>query len=254
MRDNVSRKLLALGTNVYGAAAVLLGIVGLVWGDFIQVWQPFPEHAPGRAPLAYFTAFILLGAGLALQTGRARRNAGALLAGLYLLFALLWFQRVVAHPSIFAMWAGVAEQVATAIGGMLIYLHGTGDERLGRVKTGARISFGICAIAFGFNHFMNVPETAAMVPGWVPPSRLFWAITTGAIHAGAGAAIAMNLKARVAAVVLTVMYALFELFVWLPIVFASPKDHVALAGNGVNLALVGAAWVIAGALDRKGVA
>lgn len=31
-----------LGRHVYGLAAVALGIIGLVFGDFANVWQPVP--------------------------------------------------------------------------------------------------------------------------------------------------------------------------------------------------------------------
>jgi hypothetical protein len=46
------------------------------------------------------------------------------------------------------------------------------------------------------------------------------------------------------------MFVGFGLLVWLPQLFAHPKDHMAWAGNGINLALVGAAWVVADAMAR----
>ena len=42
-----------LGVRVYGAAAILFGVIGLKWDDFAAVWQPVPELLvpPGsRAP------------------------------------------------------------------------------------------------------------------------------------------------------------------------------------------------------------
>jgi hypothetical protein len=37
-----------VGIRVYGLAAVALGTVGLVWGDFALVWQPVPAGIRGR--------------------------------------------------------------------------------------------------------------------------------------------------------------------------------------------------------------
>ncbi len=244
-----------MGAHVYGAAAAFLGGVGLAWGDFIQVWQPFPDGAPGRAPLAYLTALLLLGCGLGVQLARTRRVAGSTLAAIYLLFGLLWFQRVVAMPAVFGTWGGVAEQVATAVGGFLIFSRagGAGDRADGSVRA-ARIVFGVCAVAFGFNHFLALQPTSAMVPAWVPPGRMFWAVVTGVAHALGGLALLANVRPRLAAICLSAMFAGFGILVWLPILIASPKDHVAWAGNAVNLALVGAAWILADGLRSRSLA
>jgi hypothetical protein len=58
-----------------------------------------------------------------------------------------------------------------------------------------------------------------------------------------------------AARLLTAMIAGFGLLVWLPALVASPKDHFVSCANAVNLALLGAAWVVgdwfAGAKRRQ---
>ena len=50
-----------LGRPVYGLAAIALGIIGLVWGDFAAVWQPVPATAPHRKALAYIVAACFQG-------------------------------------------------------------------------------------------------------------------------------------------------------------------------------------------------
>jgi hypothetical protein len=42
--------------RIYGLAAIVMGLVGLVWGDFLAVWQPVPKDLPGRTALAYTVA------------------------------------------------------------------------------------------------------------------------------------------------------------------------------------------------------
>ena len=57
----------ALGRHVYGLAAIALGGVGLAWGDFAAVWQPFPDSAPARNFFAYAVAAHFLTGGILLQ-------------------------------------------------------------------------------------------------------------------------------------------------------------------------------------------
>lgn len=248
-RDEAARTggdpVFGFGLRVYGAAATLLGVVGLAWGDFINVWQPVPDGLPGRTALAYVVGALLVAAGVALQFRQTARPAGALLAVLYLAFGLLWLQRVVAYPTIFATWGGVAEQVATAVGGLLAYLRSGRHGSREVAARWARIAFGVCAVAFGLNHFLNLEPTAGMVPAWIPPSAMFWAVATGIAHAAGGVAIIVGVRARLAAYLLAAMFATFGLLVWLPTLLADPAAHVAWAGNAVNLALVGAAWIVA---------
>ena len=66
-----------LGLYVYGGAAIFLGLLGLVSGDFATTWQNVGPNVPLRVPLAYLTAVIELAGGIALLLPRTAR-AGAL--------------------------------------------------------------------------------------------------------------------------------------------------------------------------------
>src|SRR6202451_4808019 len=65
-----------LGLYVYGGAAIFLGLLGLVSGDFATTWQNVGSNVPLRVPLAYLTAILELGGGVALLLPRTAR-AGA---------------------------------------------------------------------------------------------------------------------------------------------------------------------------------
>jgi hypothetical protein len=47
-----------LGLYVYGGAAIFLGLLGLVSGDFAGTWQYVGPNVPLRVPLAYLTAVM----------------------------------------------------------------------------------------------------------------------------------------------------------------------------------------------------
>jgi uncharacterized membrane protein YphA (DoxX/SURF4 family) len=242
-----------LGSRVYGLGAVALGVVGLVWGDFATVWQPVQAGVPHRVALAYVAAACLLSAGVAIQWRRSAPAGLLVLALLYFIFALLWLPRVVGYPQIFATWGGFLEEMALVVAAVVVYASLLRRDSAGAIRTAqlGRLSFGVCVLAFGLNHFFAIPETAAMVPGWIPPGQQFWAVATGVAHLLAGVAILSGVLDVLASRLLTVMLAVFGTLVWAPALFAHPREHVVWAGNAVNLALTGAAWVVADSIASR---
>jgi uncharacterized membrane protein YphA (DoxX/SURF4 family) len=236
-----------LGVPVYGLGAIMLGAVGLVSGDFADVWQPVPGSTPGRRALAYITAVCLLAAGAAIQWRRLARVGVIVLGVLYFIFAVLWLPRVVSSPQIFGTWGGVFEQLSLVAAGLVVY--GSVENRDGaRVSTTGqigRVVYGVCLVAFALNHFFAIPETARMVPKWIPPGQHFWAVATGVAHLLAAIAILSGVLAVLASRLLTLMLILFGALVWMPSLFAQPREHMVWSGNAINLAMVGAAWVVA---------
>ena len=81
---------LNLGVYVYGAAAIFLGVVGLVSGNFAVGWQHVGPNVPLREPLAYLAGLIELAAGIALLAPRTARIGAVTLTAVYSVFTLLW--------------------------------------------------------------------------------------------------------------------------------------------------------------------
>lgn len=246
--------------RVYGLAAISIGLVGLVWGDFLAVWQPVPKTLPGRTPLAYAIAAVFLLAGASLQVRRSARAAALTLTVLYSLgVILLHLPLIVAHPSVFVMWSGTAEQLALVAGGLMAYafcISGAASQgahhtaQADRATTIARLIFGACLIVFALAHLFYLKPTADFVPAWLPPSQAFWAYATAAGHFAASIAILFQVAARLAARLLTAMFIVFSLLVHLPLAFADPHMHFNWAANAMNFALIGAAWLIASSFGQ----
>src|SRR5437763_529874 len=97
-------------------------------------------------------------------------------------------------------------------------VYGASAIALGMVVLawGAWLAFGACLLVFGTSHFLYAQFTASLVAAWLPPSRLFWAYATGAAQIAAGLAMLTGVKARLAAILLTIMYAAFGLLVHIP--------------------------------------
>jgi uncharacterized membrane protein YphA (DoxX/SURF4 family) len=243
----------AFGWRVYGLGVMALGLVCLAWGGF-DPGQPMPKDFPGRGALAYAAAAFMLVAGAAIEWRRTVAWGAAALAAYYaLVVVILMNGRVaLAHPGEFGAYSGGAEQLAIAAGGLIVYagnakIDAAMAKRLTRL---GQLAFGVCALLFGGAHFFYKNLTVPFVPKWLPPSQAFWAYATGVAHIAAGVAILTGVRARLAAIMLTAMFASFTPLVHLPMLLADPSSHVNWAENALNLALTGAAWVMADSLAR----
>jgi uncharacterized membrane protein YphA (DoxX/SURF4 family) len=242
------------GRLVYGMAGIALGIIGLVWRDFGAVWQPLENlgAAPHRALIAVIFAAALFFAGAATVWRRTAPIGFLALTVLHFISALGWAPRIVAAPGAFGVWNGFCEQFALVCAGVVGYacLSPPASPWTGRAAQMGRLLFAVCAVSFAFGHFTAIPEAASFVPQWIPPGQRFWAWATGAFHLLAGLAIGSGVQAAPASRLLTAMMVGFGVLVWAPMVIAAPS-HFNWAGNAINLALVGAAWVIADSIASR---
>jgi uncharacterized membrane protein YphA (DoxX/SURF4 family) len=154
---------------------------------------------------------------------------------------------VLAHYGEFGAYSGAAEQLAIAAGGLIVYAASAKiDAALAaRLTRLGQLAFGVCALLFGGAHFFYTNLTAPLVPKWLPPAQEFWAYATGVGQITAGIAILTGVQARLAAILLTAMYASFTPLVHVPMLLADPTNHWIWAENALNLVLTGVAWVVA---------
>jgi uncharacterized membrane protein YphA (DoxX/SURF4 family) len=242
---------MALGWRVYGFGVMALAMVCLAWGDF-DPGQPVPKEFPDRTALAYFVAAFMLVAGGAVEWRRTVAWGAAALTAYYaLMVVILMNGRVVmAHPAEFGAYSGAAEQLAIAASGLIIFaasakIDAALAERLTHL---GQMAFGVCALLFGGAHFFYMNLTVPLVPRWLPPTPEFWAYATGIGHIAAGLAILTGVQARLAAILLTVMFASFTPLVHVPMLLADPASRANWSENALNLALIGAAWAVADSL------
>jgi hypothetical protein len=107
----------------------------------------------------------------------------------------------------------------------------------------ARVGLGVCAISFALSQSLLLRETAELVPKWIPPNQMFWAILTTIAFAVAAIAILTNSRAPLAMRMMTLMLALFGVLVWVPHLVALPKAHFNSSECVLTFLTTGAAWI-----------
>lgn len=238
-----------LGRHVYGLAAIIFGIVTLGWRDF-TTWQ---QNIPRGVIVVYLVAALELVGGVAIQWPKTARAGAIALAVIYTVFALSWVPRIAKEPLVYDRWGNFFEQLSIVSGAMIVYAW-TGRYDSGRPAKISRMGylfFGICVISFTLEQLFYLPATASFVPKWIPPGQMFWAITTTVAFALAAVALLSGHVALLASRLLTLMLIGFALLVWLPTLFGDAHKMFNWAGNAQNLAITGAAWIVADFLTQK---
>ncbi len=242
--------MIAVGRRVYSLGAVGLGAVVLAFRAISPDWLPIPAHLSGLALLVWAIGGGLVLAGLAINLPRIAPVAALVLAVLFALGMLAFeLPYTVAKPASWGGWQALAESTAMAMGGVLAWAQVTSASSRDRVSRIARLAFGLCLLIFGGSHFVYAKLTASLVPVWLPPGQLALAYVTGVAQIAAGLALLSGVRARLAAMLLTVMYVGFTVLVHIPSVIAAPGSLDNWTENAINLLLIGVAWTVADGLS-----
>ena len=244
---------MAFGWRVYGLGVMAIGMASLVFGEF-DPGQPVPEHFPARIALAYAAGAFMVVAAAAVEWRRITAWGAAALAVYYALFVVILMngRLLLSDYAVYVTYEDIAMQLAIAAGGLIIYATSARiDAALAaRLTRLGRLMFGVCALVFGGAHFVYMENTASLVPKWLPPTQEFWGYATGVGFVAAGIAILTGVQARLAAILLTAMLVSFGLLANGRVLLADHASHWNWTESAVNLAVVGAAWVVADSLVR----
>ena len=243
-----------LGRRVFGLAAISFGILTIAWRDF-NGWQQIQSlgNVPHREVLVFLSAAIQLFGGFAIQWSRTERLGAIVLTATYSAFALLWLPSIIRQPLVYDGWGNLFEQ-SSLVAGALIVSATAGRSAGGQPPSAARAGyylFGICTVSFTLEQLAIFKATADFVPKWIPPGQIFWAVATTVFFALAAIALLSGFQALLAARLTTAMILGFQFLVWLPRPFSDPHQEFNWAGNCQNLAIAGAAWIVADYLARR---
>ena len=222
-----------------------LGIDGLIYGDFAEMWQFAPASLPGRQVLAYASATLMLVCGIGLLSKRTEALAARVLFPYWaLLVVLLKIPPVVKTPLVEVTWQSMAEIVVVFTGAWALF---TRDRRAVRA---AQLVFGAALIPFGLAHFFYLDQTAPLIPAWLP-FHTGLAYFTGAAQIGAGLGVLLGIYPRLAAAMEAAMLSAFTVLVWIPAIFAAPTKQGVWSEFTISWAISAAAWVVAASITSK---
>lgn len=228
---------LHFGRHVFGVAALVFGVITLAWQSY-NGW-----HLP--VYVVYLAAAAEICGGIALQFARTAKSGAMVLGAIYLAFALECVPRIAAKPQIYNNWGNFFEQLCLVSGAAIVYTHLSSAWRRETACRMGRILLGMCSASFALEQAFYLAATASLVPKWIPPNAMFWAVATTILFALATVALLANRVALLATRLLALMLVLFGLLVWVPALVADSRN----AGNwgefAETIAIAGTAWILA---------
>ena len=234
------------GRILFGVSAVLFGDIALMWHD-ADTWQTLSTI--WKLPFGRFIGDCLMIAqtagGIGLPFTRTARPASIVLIFVYSLFSIACIPGIIAAPRTYAHYGSFFEQFALLCGAIAVYAATeTSVARAATLSRVARVGLGLCAVSFTLAQTFYLRFTADLVPKWIPPNQMFWAILTTIAFALAAIAILINRQTRLAIRLMTFMLAIFGVLVWIPMLIAHPETHLNWSEFALTFLITGAAWVV----------
>jgi len=221
-----------------------------------------PRWMPAHVFWVYFVGIGLIAAALSITVEIQAPLAAALVGAMFFLFVVLMdIPGVMAGPGNRISWALALRETAFSGGGLAYagaHWSSGGKRSMPWLVTVAKFFIAIPAVFYSVEHFLhpaNAPGVPLekIIPAWIP-GRVAWAYLAGAVLLVAGAALIINKKAQMAATYMGIMILLLMLFVYLPLLIASPTDLEALNYFFDTLLFCGTILVLADALRERTVA
>ena len=238
----------SLGRYLYGLAAIGYGMVALVWDNYDALGD-----VPHRGILTYFVAIIEIVGGVAVLWPRTARAGAVAIGAIYFAFALLGVPLIIEHPVVYNNFGNFFEQFSYVSGAVILYACSgpIAPDRKSKLAQFGYYSFGVCVVSFTLEQVFYLHETANLVPKWIPPGQMFWAIATSAAFALAAIALLTGFMALLASRLTTAMIVGFGLLVWLPALFADPHSFQNWSESADNFAIAASTWIVADYLGRR---
>lgn len=227
---------------------MLLGVAGLVLhAQLISNWQ-----LPGTTAFIVVISVAQIIGGAAILFRKTNALGAVVLGVVYLIISLTFVPGIVAQPGVYASWGNVFYQLALVVGAAAAY--GLAAPSLPFATTLCRsavILFGLCNISFAIEQVEFLARTVSLVPKWIPPNGMFWAIVTTIAFGLAGIAFVVGYKTLLASRLLALMLVVFVVTIWIPILIANPKGLGNWSEGLETLAIAGVAWIVGDLLARE---
>lgn len=252
--------MVSFGRAFFGTAILASGVLQLVIGDFVRLVPKTPGSAMTPSIWAYVVGIALVGAGLAILSGRMAGGGAGIVAALLAIALVSYAPRLIATPGLDRpflhgfMWTNPLKTLALIGGAAILAARWPEAQRplsalvrvAGRLAPAGATFLAVFLVVSGVQHFVYNDFVTTMVPSWIPPGQRFWAYLTGAALITGGVGILLPGTARLAARLSALMIFLWVPMLHIPRALAGPNHPGETAGIFEALAISGVALLVAG--------
>jgi uncharacterized membrane protein YphA (DoxX/SURF4 family) len=239
---------LQLGRNIYGLAAIVYGVITLFWHQINSL-----GNISNPEILVFIIGVVEIIGGLTLQWQKTLRIGALTLIAVHFIFLFYLVPFIYEMPLDYSNWGNFFQEFSIVLGSLIVFVSNIQSDTEKRIKISraAYTCYGICVFSYSLYQLFYLSYTAGLVPKWIPPGQMFWAVTTSVAFALAAVAILSGRSALLASRLLTSMFICFCLLVWLPASIINPYDLSNWYGNADTLAVAGSAWIVADLLSQQ---
>jgi uncharacterized membrane protein len=252
-------KLVAAGRVLYAAPLAAFGVEHLVLGRVIL--GAVPVWMPVRLFWVYFVGVALIAAGFSLALGIRVRLTTTLLAIMFLLFVLMiHVPNVMAHLHDRIIWNVALRDLSFGAGALALagsLGRGSGERGHNRLVWIGHVVVAVVLMVYGlelilYPQFAPGVPLGKLTPSWVPGPHV-WALLTGLVCIGGGAAILIRRYCRDGATAVGLVMTLLTLFLYLPILLMAHGTPAVLEGANYvwdTLLFAGAVLLVAAVMPK----
>ena len=154
-------------------------------------------------------------------------------------------RQIVATPRIYNSWGNFFEQFSLVTGAAIGFAGLSTAWPRKTVDRIGRILLGVCAASFALEQAFYLGPTASLVPKWVPPSQMFWAVTTTVFFALAALALLDESNGTSRGAPTHNDAGNVWVTGWVPLLLSDPRSHGNWSETVETFAIAGATWILA---------
>ncbi len=252
-----------MGRIFFGTCIIGIGVLHFFFPGIRPIILPNATHIPPQLSwIVYFTALVLIGAGLWIVSGK-KLNTISLIMGVSFLLLFL-FGHLPAFLSVQGLdklkyWTNLNKVLALSGGSLLLAsgnLSKSGNTRFdrfaNRVSPLGRYFFAFMLLMFGIGHLLSTGAISNLVPDYIPLKKL-WTFLGGIVLVGSAISFFIKFQVKKIALLLAII-----LFIWLvtlhlyyTVHFPNWQEGENFIGSLTCLAFCGTALIISQTASKK---